>query len=280
MSCPVFARGEALAPVKNSVERQCCGYCLKEFTGGFAKRVVHLLGNREAGVAGSGVPNYKNQSTVPACPKFNIQDRKELVSDLERVMNFVPGNIADKKGWTKIKLVLEEGIAAAKTIGGAAAQPSHFLAATSSPVAHATPPVPSPSETLACPSASRPAGIFTTTSLAAKAGLLNKKVSEQDMNQAVTEFLAESGSAPAIVALPSFQRLLDCGSQVPGYKVPPPRQFIQMQRCATHAYNLIGKNISRASFVRTCCRGQQPLRVGLGHTHSCVKNSKLGGGRR
>jgi len=249
MSCPVFARGEALAPVKNSVERQRCGYCLKEFTGGFAKRVVHLLGNREAGVAGSGVPNYKNQSTVPACPKFNIQDRKELVSDLERAMNFVSGNIADKKGWTKIKLVLEEGIAAAKTTGGAAAQLSPFLAATSSPVARATPPMPSPSETSARPSASRPAGIFTTTSLAAKAGLLNKKVSEQDMNQAVTEFLAESGSAPAIVALPSFQRLLDCGSQVPGYKVPPPRQFIQMQRCATHAYNLIGKNISRALWV-------------------------------
>jgi len=50
--------------------------------------MVHLLGNREAGVSGSGVPNYKNKSTVPACPKFNIQDRKELVSDLERAMNF------------------------------------------------------------------------------------------------------------------------------------------------------------------------------------------------
>jgi len=151
------------------------------------------------------------------------------VIHLERAMNFVPWNIADKKGWTKVKLVLEEGIAAAKTTGGAAARPSPFLAATSSPVARATPPVPSPSETSACPSASRPAGIFTTTSLAAKAGLLNKKVSEQDMNQAVTEFLAESGSAPAIVALPSFQRLLDCWSHVPGHKVPPPRQFSMYQ---------------------------------------------------
>ena len=115
-------------------------------------------------------------------------------SDLERAMNFVPGNIADKKGWTQNKLVLEEGIAAAKTRGGAAARPSPFLATTSSPVLRATPPVLSPSETPACPSASRPAGlgIFTTTSLAAKAGLLNKKVGEQDTNQAVTEVLFES----------------------------------------------------------------------------------------
>jgi len=30
---------------------------------------------------------------------------------------------------------------------------------------------------------------------------------------------------------------------------------IQMQRCATHAYNLIGKNISRASFVRDVLQG-------------------------
>jgi len=190
-------------------------------------------------VAGSGVPIYNNQSTVPACPKFNIQDRKELVSDLERAMNFVPGNIADKKCWTKIKLVLEEGIAAAKTTGGAVARPSPFLAATSSPVARATPPVPSTSETSACPSSSRPAGIFATTSLAAKAGLVNKKVSEQDMNQAVTEFLAESGSAHTIVALPSFQRLLDCGSHVPGYKVPPPRQFSMYQ-------GELGKHVQRA----------------------------------
>jgi len=98
MSCPPFARCEALAPLNNSVERQRCGYCSKEFTGGFAKRVVHLLGNREASVAGSGVPNYKGLSTVPACPKFNIQDKKELLSDLERAMNFLPENVAERKG--------------------------------------------------------------------------------------------------------------------------------------------------------------------------------------
>jgi len=68
MSCPLFARCEALAPSKKSVERQRCGYCSKEFTGGFAKRVVHLLGNREASVAGGGVPNYKGQR--PSCPEY------------------------------------------------------------------------------------------------------------------------------------------------------------------------------------------------------------------
>jgi len=57
-----------------------------------------LLSNREASVAGSGVPNYKGKSTVPACPKFNIQDKKDLLSDLERAVNFVPENVAEKKG--------------------------------------------------------------------------------------------------------------------------------------------------------------------------------------
>jgi len=37
-------------------------------------------------------------SIVPACPQFNIQDKKDLLSDLERAMNLVPDNFAEKKG--------------------------------------------------------------------------------------------------------------------------------------------------------------------------------------
>ena len=97
MSCPLIARCEALSPLKHRVECQRCSYYSKDLAGGFAKRVLHLPGSKEGSVAGSGAPSYQGQS-VPACPKFNIQDNKDLLCDLERAVNFVPENVAEKKG--------------------------------------------------------------------------------------------------------------------------------------------------------------------------------------
>ena len=93
--CPmVFHSKPVPKETRGDTEKDECGYCQKRWTASFA--TMHLLGNSNDGLSGA---KYKNQSSIPSCTMFNLDDMQQLLQDMKTANGIVGDKHAQKSGW-------------------------------------------------------------------------------------------------------------------------------------------------------------------------------------